>query len=144
MRRGHCASRVEPALTKLTGVKAADASFESGRVVVVFENSKTRPAKFVEAIDGLGFKAGAPVQNRGGRRTGAAWHPGAQAMDMRDPVAWTCRARSAITPGGLHSHPISAAAPGEKGAPIRAFLRRDATLVADARLGSGETRRSWI
>src|SRR5512137_2503363 len=63
MHCGHCASRVEAALTKLTGVKVADASVDSGQVVVVFEDSKTRPAKFVEAINGLGFKAGAPVQN---------------------------------------------------------------------------------
>lgn len=63
MHCGHCAARVEAALTKLTGVKVADASFDSGQVVVVFEDSKTRPAKFVEAINGLGFKAGTPVQN---------------------------------------------------------------------------------
>ncbi len=63
MHCGHCASRVEAALTKLTGVKVADASVDSGQVVVVFEDSKTRPAKLVEAIDGLGFRAGTPVQN---------------------------------------------------------------------------------
>jgi copper chaperone CopZ len=60
---GHCASRVEAALAKLTGVKVADASFDSGQVVVVFENSKTRPAKPVEAINGLGLKARVPVLN---------------------------------------------------------------------------------
>ena len=63
MHCGHCASRVEAVLTKMTGVKLADASYDNGEVVVVYESAKVRPAKLIEAIDGLGFKAGSPATN---------------------------------------------------------------------------------
>ncbi len=59
----HCAERVEAALTKLDGVKRADASLAKGEAVVVFETSKVAAAKLVEAIDAVGYKAGKPVQD---------------------------------------------------------------------------------
>lgn len=58
----HCASRVEAAVQKLDGVKAASVQLQAGKVVVVFEKAKLAPAKIVEAIDALGYKAGAPTQ----------------------------------------------------------------------------------
>jgi len=59
----HCVSRVEAALAKLEGVRLAEASLEHGEAVVVFEKAKLAPAKLVETIDALGYKAGAPAQN---------------------------------------------------------------------------------
>jgi Cu+-exporting ATPase len=56
-------SRVESALSKLEGVKRADANLDAGEAVVVFEKSKVAPSQLVEAIDALGYKAGTPVQN---------------------------------------------------------------------------------
>jgi copper ion binding protein len=61
MHCGHCAARVEAAVQKLDGVKTADVQLHDGKVVVVFEKAKLAPAKIVEAIDALGFKAGPPV-----------------------------------------------------------------------------------
>lgn len=63
MHCGHCVSRVESALSKLEGVKRADANLDAGEAVVVFEKSKVAPSQLVEAIDALGYKAGTPVQN---------------------------------------------------------------------------------
>jgi copper chaperone len=60
---GHCVSRVEAALAKLEGVRLAEASVERGEAVVVFEKTKLAPAKLVETIDALGYKAGTPAQN---------------------------------------------------------------------------------
>jgi copper ion binding protein len=62
MHCGHCASRVEAAVQKLDGVKAASVQLQDGKVVVVFEKAKLAPAKIVETIDALGYKAGAPTQ----------------------------------------------------------------------------------
>ncbi len=59
----HCASRVEAALGKLDGVRATDVRLDDARVVVVFEKAKLAPAKIVETIDALGFKAGTPREN---------------------------------------------------------------------------------
>ncbi len=62
MHCGYCATRVETAVQKLDGVKAAEVRLDDGRVVVVFDKSKVAAPKIVETIDALGFKAGAPVQ----------------------------------------------------------------------------------
>jgi copper ion binding protein len=62
MHCGHCVSRVEAALAKLDGVRATDVRMDDGKVIVVFEKAKLAPAKIVETIDALGFKAGPPVQ----------------------------------------------------------------------------------
>jgi copper ion binding protein len=62
MHCGHCATRVETAVQRLDGVKAAEVRLDDGKVVVVFDKSKVAVGKIVETIDGLGFKAGAPVQ----------------------------------------------------------------------------------
>jgi copper ion binding protein len=62
MHCGHCASRVEAAVQKLDGVKAASVQLQDGKVVVVFEKARVAPAKIVETIDALGYKAGAPTQ----------------------------------------------------------------------------------
>ena len=63
MHCGHCASRVESALSKLKGVKRADTNLDPGEAIVVFESSKIATSKLVETIDALGFKAGTPAQN---------------------------------------------------------------------------------
>ncbi len=62
MHCGHCASRVEAAVQRLDGVKAISVHLHDGRVIVVFEKAKLAPAKIVETIDALGFKAGPPAQ----------------------------------------------------------------------------------
>jgi copper ion binding protein len=63
MHCSHCVSRVKAALTKMEGVRAVDADLDKGQAVVSFEKDKVDAAKMVEAIDTLGFKAGAPVPN---------------------------------------------------------------------------------
>lgn len=63
MHCGHCVSRVETALSKLDGVKRADASLKDAEAIVVFDKSKLTSSKLVETIDALGFKAGAPEQD---------------------------------------------------------------------------------
>ncbi len=63
MHCGSCVSRIETALSKLQGVKRADASLAAAEAVVVFEKSKITPSKLVETIDALGFKAGTPAQD---------------------------------------------------------------------------------
>lgn len=62
MHCGHCASRVEAAVQKLDGVKAITVNLRDGSVIVVFEKAKLAPARIVETIDALGFKAGPPAQ----------------------------------------------------------------------------------
>ncbi len=59
----HCASRVQTALTKVEGVKSADAILEKGQAIVTVEKGKVDPAKLVAAIDAAGYKAGTPVQD---------------------------------------------------------------------------------
>ncbi|BDG09373.1 heavy-metal-associated domain-containing protein [Anaeromyxobacter paludicola] len=59
----HCVQRVKTALQGIEGVKRVDASLEKSQAVVAFQKEKVKPAKLAEAIDALGFKAGAPVQN---------------------------------------------------------------------------------
>ncbi len=63
MHCGSCVSRIESALSKLQGVKRAEASLAAAEAVVVFEKSKITPSKLVETIDALGFKAGTPAQD---------------------------------------------------------------------------------
>jgi copper chaperone CopZ len=63
MHCGHCVSRVEAALARLHGVKVAEASLGDAQAVVIFEKGKLEATKAVQAIDALGFKAGAPVQD---------------------------------------------------------------------------------
>lgn len=63
MHCGHCASRVQAALTKVQGVKSAGASLEKGEAVVTVEKGTVDAASLVAAIDGAGYKAGTPVQN---------------------------------------------------------------------------------
>ncbi len=60
MHCAHCVSRVQDALGRVDGVRLAEASLDSGEAVVVYDKSKVKPAKLVEAIDGAGFKAGTP------------------------------------------------------------------------------------
>ena len=62
MHCGHCAERIETALGKLDGVKAAEVRLDEGKAIVVFEKAKVAPSKLVEAIDALGYKAGKPAQ----------------------------------------------------------------------------------
>lgn len=62
MHCGNCVSRVEAALGKLDGVKSTDVRLADGKVIVVYEKAKLAPAKLVEAIDALGYKAGKPSQ----------------------------------------------------------------------------------
>ena len=63
MHCSQCVSRVKATLTKMDGVKSVDADLDKGRAVVSFEKGKVDTSKMVEAIDGLGFKAGTPSQN---------------------------------------------------------------------------------
>ena len=63
MHCSHCVSRVKAALMKMGGVKSVDADLDKGQAVVAFELGKVDTSKMVEAIDGLGFKAGTPSQN---------------------------------------------------------------------------------
>jgi copper chaperone len=62
MHCGRCVSRVESALSRLDGVKRADASLKDAEAIVVFEKSKLNSSRFVETIDALGFKAGKPEE----------------------------------------------------------------------------------
>ena len=59
----HCASRVQAALTKVEGVKAATADLGKRQAVVTFAKGKVDTAKLVAAIDAAGFEAGKPVEN---------------------------------------------------------------------------------
>ncbi len=63
MHCGGCVSRVQSALSKLEGVKRANASLDPGEVTVVYEKATITPPKLVEVIDALGFKAGTPAAN---------------------------------------------------------------------------------
>jgi len=63
MHCSQCVSRVKATLTKMDGVKSVDADLDKGQAVVSFEKGKVDTSKMVEAIDGLGFKAGTPSQN---------------------------------------------------------------------------------
>jgi copper chaperone CopZ len=59
-----CASRVQRTLVAIDGVGDAVVSLEQKRVVVHFDPHRTSPATLVTAIDGAGFKAGAPSEAR--------------------------------------------------------------------------------
>jgi copper chaperone CopZ len=59
----HCTMRVKETLSAVPGVKAVDADLDKGQAVVAYEKGKVEPAELVKKIDGLGFKAGKPVQN---------------------------------------------------------------------------------
>jgi copper chaperone CopZ len=63
MHCGHCAERIETALVAVQGVKSASVSFDGGVAIVVYEKSKVAPSRLVDTINGLGFKAGPPVEN---------------------------------------------------------------------------------
>lgn len=63
MHCAHCASRVETALTNLKGVKLAEAKLHDEVAVVIFDKAALGPTQIVDAINGLGFKAGTPIQN---------------------------------------------------------------------------------
>lgn len=57
-----CASRVRSTLTAIEGVGGADVSLEQKRVVVHFDPHRTSADALATAINGAGFKAGAPSE----------------------------------------------------------------------------------
>lgn len=58
-----CILGIRSALKKLEGVKAVEGGKDDSKTVVVtFEPGKVKPAQMVEAINGLGYKAGTPKE----------------------------------------------------------------------------------
>ena len=58
---GSCASRVKKALVAMEGVGETHVSIEEKTLVTHYDPAKLSPERLVAAINGLGFKAGAPV-----------------------------------------------------------------------------------
>ena len=57
-----CTFAVRRALKKLDGVKSVEPGPNEDEALVTYDASKVKPEQFVEAINGLGFKAGTPVK----------------------------------------------------------------------------------
>src|SRR5262249_42867089 len=57
-----CSLSIRKALKKLDGVKAIEASHDKGQAVITYDPAKVSPERMVQAINDLGYKAGAPVK----------------------------------------------------------------------------------
>jgi P-type Cu+ transporter len=57
-----CSFAVRRALKKMDGVKSIERGPNEDEALVTYDASKVKPEQFVEAINGLGFKAGTPVK----------------------------------------------------------------------------------
>lgn len=56
-----CAARIRKNLAGIDGVATATVSFDERRAVIQYDARKLEPKRLAAAINGLGFKAGAPV-----------------------------------------------------------------------------------
>lgn len=59
---GSCANRIKKTLAAIDGVSGIDVSVADKRAVTFYDPSKLAPTRLTAAIDGLGFKAGAPTE----------------------------------------------------------------------------------
>lgn len=59
---GSCAERVKKTLVAIDGVGNTNVSVDEKNVVTHYDPRKLSPQRLVAAINGLGFKAGAPVE----------------------------------------------------------------------------------
>ena len=50
------------AIKKMDGVKSIERGPQEDEALITYDASKVKPEQFVEAINGLGFKAGTPVK----------------------------------------------------------------------------------
>jgi len=57
-----CTFAVRRALKKMDGVKSIERGPHEDEALVTYDASKVKPGQFVEAINGLGYKAGTPVK----------------------------------------------------------------------------------
>ena len=57
-----CTFAVRRALKKMDGVKSIERGPHEDEALITYDASKVKPEQFVEAINGLGFKAGTPVR----------------------------------------------------------------------------------
>ena len=60
-----CEVRVKTALTKVEGVKSAEASHQKGTATVAYDDAQTNEQQLREAINKTGFKAEPPQEKRG-------------------------------------------------------------------------------
>ena len=59
-----CAAHIRKTLTSIDGVSEAEVSLEKRNVRVRFQPAKLAPSRLVSAIQGLGYQAGTPTENR--------------------------------------------------------------------------------
>ena len=57
-----CSFVVRRAIKKMDGVKGIERGPQEDEALITYDASKVKPEQFVEAINGLGFKAGTPVK----------------------------------------------------------------------------------
>jgi len=57
-----CSFAVRRAIKKMDGVKSIEPGPHEDEALITYDASKVMPEQFVEAINGLGFKAGTPVK----------------------------------------------------------------------------------
>ena len=57
-----CAARIKKTLASIEGVGHVEVSLGERRARVRFDSSRVSPERFVAAIGGLGYHAGAPVE----------------------------------------------------------------------------------
>ncbi len=57
-----CSFAVRRAIKKMDGVKSIERGPHEDEALITYDASKVKPEQFVEAINGLGFKAGTPVK----------------------------------------------------------------------------------
>ena len=57
-----CSFAVRRAIKKMDGVKSIEPGPHEDEALITYDAAKVKPEQFVEAINGLGFKAGTPVK----------------------------------------------------------------------------------
>lgn len=62
---GSCVARVKRAVKSLDGVEQVNVSLETREARVRYDELKVTPEQLVSTINGLGYKAGVPVQRDG-------------------------------------------------------------------------------
>lgn len=57
-----CSVAVRTALKRIEGVKSVDVDRDQKQARVIYDAAKAKPEQFVEAINKLGYRAGAPAR----------------------------------------------------------------------------------
>ena len=57
-----CSFAVRRAIKRMDGVKSIERGPHEDEALITYDAAKVKPEQFVEAINGLGFKAGTPVR----------------------------------------------------------------------------------